>query len=643
MKFKKTFTQERFMGKIYDDVYGQSIKDPEKFWSEAATKVHWYHKWDKVLDVVDGHYRWFVGGCMNSCYNALDLHIHNGRANQLALIFDSPVTDTKKSYTYRQLRDRVAKVAGMLVNKGVYKGDRVVIYMPMIPEAVIAMLACARIGAIHSVVFGGFAAHELATRIEDAKPKVVMSASCGIEVSRVIKYKPLLDEAIKQSKHKPNACLIWQRPQDRCNLLPWRDVDWEIEEEKTNPVDCVPVDAIDPLYILYTSGTTGKPKGVIRSNGGHSVAMKWSMDNVYNAKPGDVFWAASDVGWVVGHSYIVYGPLMNGCTTIVYEGKPVRTPNPGSFWRVCEEYKVNVIFSAPTAFRAIRKEDPSGKWAHKYDLSNLKHIFMAGERCDSSTLEWTQKVTGKQVIDHWWQTETGWSIAANPVGLDPMEVKPGSPTKAMPGYNLKVLDADGKECKAGKLGNLVIKLPLPPSCLMGIWNDDERYQKSYLNFYKGYYLTGDSGYIDKDGYVWVMGRMDGVINVAGHRLSTGEMEEVVGKHPDVAECAVIGVDDELKGEVPMGFVVLKEGIQRDPESLIEGVVQLVRDEIGAVASFKIATIVNKLPKTRSGKILRGTMRSMADGKAWNMPSTIEDQSVLPEIEEAIKALGYPKK
>lgn len=630
------------MGKIYDDVYSQSVKDPEKFWSEAATKVHWYHQWDKVLDVVDGHYRWFVGGCMNTCYNALDLHIHNGRANQLALIFDSPVTDTKKNYTYRQLRDRVAKVAGMLVNKGVYKGDRVVIYMPMIPEAIIAMLACARIGAIHSVVFGGFAAHELATRIEDAKPKVVISASCGIEVSRVVKYKPLLDEAIKQSKHKPNTCIIWQRPQDRCNLLPWRDIDWELEEEKTNPVDCVPVDAIDPLYILYTSGTTGKPKGVIRSNGGHSVAMKWSMDNVYNAKPGDVFWAASDVGWVVGHSYIVYGPLMNGCTTIVYEGKPVRTPNPGSFWRVCEEYKVNVIFSAPTAFRAIRKEDPEGKWAEKYDLSHLRYVFMAGERCDSSTLEWTQKVTGKQVIDHWWQTETGWAIAANPVGLDPMEVKPGSPTKAMPGYNLKVLDAEGKECKAGKLGNLVIKLPLPPSCLMGIWNDDERYQKSYLNFHKGYYLTGDSGYIDKDGYVWVMGRMDGVINVAGHRLSTGEMEEVVGKHPDVAECAVIGVDDELKGEVPMCFVVLKEGIQRDPESLIEGVVQLVRDEIGAVASFKIATIVNKLPKTRSGKILRGTMRSIAEGKKWNMPSTIEDQSVLPEIEEAIKKLGYPK-
>jgi len=631
------------MGAIYDKVYSQSIKDPEKFWAEAATKVHWYHQWDKVLDVVDGHYRWFVGGCMNTCYNALDLHIHNGRAEQLALIYDSPVTDTKKTYTYRQLRDRVAKVAGMLVNKGVYKGDRVVIYMPMIPEAAIAMLACARIGAIHSVVFGGFAAHELATRIEDAKPKVVISASCGIEVSRVIKYKPLLDEAIKQSSHKPNTCIIWQRPQDRCNLLPWRDVDWEKEEEKTNPVDCVPVDAIDPLYILYTSGTTGKPKGVIRSNGGHSVAMKWSMDNVYNAKPGDVYWAASDVGWVVGHSYIVYAPLLNGCTTILYEGKPVRTPNPGSFWRVCDEYKVNILFSAPTAFRAIRKEDPDGKWAKKYDLSSLKSVFVAGERCDSPTLEWISKVTNKPTIDHWWQTETGWAIVSNPMGLDPMKVKPGSPTKPMAGFDLRALDADGKECKPGVLGNLVLKLPLPPSCLMGIWNDDARYQSSYLKFYRGYYLTGDSGYIDKDGYVWVMGRMDGVINVAGHRLSTGEMEEVIAKHPDVAECAVIGVDDELKGEVPMGFVVLKEGIERDLKSIADGVVQLVRDEIGAVASFKIATVVKRLPKTRSGKILRGTMRSMADGKEWNMPSTIEDGTVLPEIEKAIKKLGYPKK
>ena len=609
------------MSAIYDKVYAESIKDPEKFWAEAATKVHWYHQWDKVLDVVDGHYRWFVGGCMNTCYNALDLHVDHGRGDQAALIYDSPVTDTKKTYTYRELRDRVAKTAGMLVNKGVNKGDRVVIYMPMIPEAVIAMLACARIGAIHSVVFGGFAAHELATRIEDAKPRVIMTASCGIEVSRVIHYKP----------------------QERANMLPWRDVDWAEEEEKTNPVDCVPVDAIDPLYILYTSGTTGKPKGVIRSNGGHSVAMKWSMDNVYNAKPGDVFWAASDVGWVVGHSYIVYAPLMNGCTTLVYEGKPVRTPNPGAFWRVCEEHKVNILFSAPTAFRAIRKEDPEGKWAKKYDLSSLNNIFMAGERCDSPTLLWTEKVTGKDVIDHWWQTETGWAIASNPVGLDPMKVKAGSPTKPMPGFNLQVLDADGKQCKAGKLGNLVIKLPLPPSCLMGIWEDDARYKRSYLNFYDGYYLTGDSGYIDKDGYVWVMGRMDGVINVAGHRLSTGEMEEVVAKHPDVAECAVIGVDDELKGEVPMGFVVLKEGIERDPQSLAEGIVQLVRDEIGAVASFRIATVVDRLPKTRSGKILRGTMRSMADGKEWNMPSTIEDETVLPEIQKAITALGYPKK
>jgi propionyl-CoA synthetase len=630
------------MGAIYDKVYEESIKDPEVFWAEAATKVHWYHKWDKVLDVVDGHYRWFVGGCMNTCYNAVDLHVENGRGNQLAIIYDSPVTDSKTTYTYTQLRDRVAKTAGMLVNKGVVKGDRVVIYMPMIPESIIAMLACARIGAIHSVVFGGFAAHELATRIEDVKPRVIMSASCGIEISKVIHYKPLLDEAIKQSAHKPTTCFIYQRPQERANMLPWRDVDWAEEEEKTTGVDCVPVDAIDPLYVLYTSGTTGKPKGVIRSNGGHSVAMKWSMDNVYNAKPGDVFWAASDVGWVVGHSYIVYGPLMNGCTTIVYEGKPVRTPNPGAFWRVCEEYKVNILFSAPTAFRAIRKEDPNGEWVKKYDLSALKTIFVAGERCDSPTLEWIQEVTGKPAIDHWWQTETGWAIAGNPMGLDPMKVKAGSPTKPMPGFNLQVLDADGKKCKAGVLGNLVLKLPLPPSCLMGIWNDDQRYKSSYLNFYKGYYLTGDSGYIDKDGYVWVMGRMDGVINVAGHRLSTGEMEEIVAKHPDVAECAVIGVDCDLKGEVPMGFVVLKSGIQRDEESLVDGIVQLVRDKIGAVASFRIATVVDRLPKTRSGKILRGTMRSIADGKEWNMPSTIEDESVLPEIEVAIKALGYPK-
>ena len=629
------------MSSKYESTYKESIENPEKFWAQAATKVHWYHQWDKVLDVVDNHYRWFVGGCMNSCYNALDLHIDNGRGDQLAIIYDSPVTDTKKTYTYRELRKRVSKTASILVNKGVVKGDRVVIYMPMIPEAIIAMLACARIGAIHSVVFGGFAAHELATRIDDAKPRVIISASCGIEISKLIKYKPLLDEAIKQSTHKPTTCLIWQRPQERANMLPWRDIDWEEEEEKAGLVECVPVDATDPLYILYTSGTTGKPKGVIRSNGGHSVAMKWSMDNVYNAKPGDVFWAASDVGWVVGHSYIVYGPLMNGCTTVVYEGKPVRTPNPGAFWRVCSEYKVNILFAAPTAFRAIKKEDSQGEWVKKYDLSALKSIFLAGERCDSDTLDWITKITNKPTIDHWWQTETGWAIAANPLGLDPLPIKSGSPTKPMPGFNLKVLDEQGNECKPNQLGNLVLKLPLPPSCLMSIWSDDQRYKKSYLSFYPGYYLTGDSGYIDEDGYVWVMGRMDGVINVAGHRLSTGEMEEVISKHPDVAECAVIGVDDELKGEVPMAFVVLKDGIERDHRSIADGVVQLVREEIGAVAALKLATVIEKLPKTRSGKILRSTMRSMADGKEWSMPSTIEDESVLSEIKKSIEKLGYP--
>jgi len=626
----------------YQEAYDKSIKNPEEFWAKAAEDIHWYHKWDKVLDVVNGHYRWFVGGCMNTCYNALDLHVENGRADQPALIYDSPVTDTKKVYTYKELRDRVAKVAGVLVTRGVQKGDRVVIYMPMIAEAVIAMLACARIGAIHSVVFGGFAAHELATRIEDAKPRVILTASCGIEGSKIIHYKPLLDEAIKQSSHKPTSCIVFQRPQETANLLPWRDFDWAEEEAKACAVDCVPVDAIDPLYILYTSGTTGKPKGVVRSNGGHCVAMQWSMKNIYNVKPGEVFWAASDVGWVVGHSYIVYAPLINGSTTVVYEGKPVRTPNPGAFWRVCEEHKVKVLFSAPTAFRAIKKEDSKGEWAKKYDLSSVDHIFMAGERCDSDTLNWTSEITGKDVIDHWWQTETGWAIAANPIGLEKMPIKPGSPTKAMPGFNLQVLNEEGEEVPAGTLGNIVIKLPLPPSCLMTVWEDEQRYQNSYLNYYKGYYLSGDSGYIDEDGYVWVMGRMDGVINVAGHRLSTGEMEEVISKHPDVAECAVIGIKDQLKGEVPAGFVVLKEGIERDNCGVAKGVCQLVRDEIGPVASFKIATVVNRLPKTRSGKILRGTMKSMADGDSWNMPSTIEDESVLPEMEKAIKELGYPK-
>ncbi len=625
----------------YQESYELSINEPENFWAQAAQKVHWYNEWDKVLDDSGDHYKWFVGGCMNSCYNALDLHIHNNRGDQLALIYDSPVTDTKKKYTYRQLRDRVAKVAGILTNKGVVKGDRVVIYMPMIAEAVIAMLACARIGAIHSVVFGGFAAHELATRIEDAKPRLVISASCGIEVSNIIPYKPILDEAIKQSSHKPTTCLIWQRPQYKANMLPWRDVDWESEEEKTKGVDCVPVLATDPLYILYTSGTTGSPKGVIRSNGGHSVAMKWSMDNIYNAKPGDVFFAASDVGWVVGHSYIVYGPLMNGCTTIVYEGKPVRTPNPGAFWRIVDEYKVNVLFSAPTAFRAIRREDAKGDLIKNYNLDSLRAIFVAGERCDSDTLKWIMKVTKKTVVDNWWQTETGWAIVANPLGLEEMPIKPGSPTKPMPGFNLKVLDEDGKELGPGKKGALCLKLPLPPACLMGIWENDERYRKGYLDHFKGYYLTGDTGYIDKDGYVYVLGRMDGIINVAGHRLSTGEMEEIIAKHPDIAECAVIGVNDELKGEVPMGFIVLKQGIERDHRGIVDGAIALIRQEIGAVASFKLACVVNALPKTRSGKILRKNLKELADGVECKIPATIEDTSVLDHCKEVIATLGYP--
>ena len=573
----------------------------------------------------------------------MDYHIENGLGDQLALIYDSPVTDTKQQFTYTQLRDKVAKVAGILVEQGVSRGDRVVIYMPMIPEAAVAMLACARIGAIHSVVFGGFAAHELATRINDAQPKVVISASCGVEIAKVIEYKPLLDEAIRQADYKPDSCLILQREMCKASMDSSRDIDWEEAEKNAQPADCVPLDATDPLYVLYTSGTTGKPKGVVRSNGGHSVAMKWSMNNIYNAKQGDVFWAASDVGWVVGHSYIVYGPLLNGCTTVLYEGKPVRTPNPGAFWRACEEYKVNVLFAAPTAFRAIKKDDPTGEYAKQYDLSSVKSIFVAGERCDSDTLHWTQDITGKDVIDHWWQTETGWAIAANPLGLDPMKVKPGSPTKPMPGFNLKILDEKGNECRPGQLGNLCLKLPLPPSCLMSVWGDDTRFKQSYLSDYPGYYLAGDSGYIDEDGYVWVMGRIDGVINVAGHRLSTGEMEEIISTHQDVAECAVIGVDDELKGELPMGFVVLKDGVTKSHEEVSKEVVALVRHEIGAVAALKLVTVVEKLPKTRSGKILRGTMRSIADGKVWNMPSTIEDETVLDGITVAIKALGYPQK
>ncbi len=630
------------MGSPYQEAHQASLRDPESFWADAAQAVRWYQPWDRVLARTGDQYQWFPGATLNTCDNALDVHVENGRGDQPALLYDSPVTGTKARYTYRELRDRVARVAGMLARHGVTKGDRVILYLPMIPEAVVGMLACARLGAIHSVVFGGFAAHELATRIDDATPKLVLTASCGIEVQRVIPYKPIVDDALSQAAHQPEHCLVWQRDEGpEAALTPGRDLDWASEEAASEAAECVPVAATDPLYILYTSGTTGKPKGVVRDNGGHAVALKWSIRHIYNLQPGEVFFTASDVGWVVGHSYIVYATLMSGCTTVVYEGKPVRTPDPGAFWRLCEEYGASALFSAPTAFRAIRKEDPEGIHAARHDLSSLRTIFMAGERADTPTMEWTEQVTGKPVIDHWWQTETGWAIAANPTGLEAMPVKPGSPTVPMPGYDLRVLDPDGQPCPPGTLGNLVLRLPLAPSCLLGIWGNEERFRQSYLSAYPGYYLTGDSGMVDEDGYAWVMGRMDGIINVAGHRLSTGEMEEVVAGHPEVAECAVIGVHDELKGEVPVGFVVRKGGSEGEDATLAAEVVQRVRDEIGAVASFKTAAVVARLPKTRSGKILRGTMKKMADGETWSTPSTIEDPDVLAEIEASIHALGFP--
>lgn len=629
------------MGK-YEEAYKLSLENPQEFWANAAKNIHWYHWYDKVLEIVDNHYRWFVGGCMNSCYNAVDLHVHSGHGDRAAIIYDSPVTNTIKTITYSELQKRVAKTAWILKLKGVQKGDTVLIYMPMIPEAIIAMLACARIGAIHTVVFGGFGAHELALRIEDAKPSMIITASCGIEVTKIIDYKEILDSAIKQSHHKVNAVLLWQRPQKHADTIPFRDIDWEHLEEMAKEAPCTPVDSIDPLYILYTSGTTGKPKGVIRSNGGHCVAMKWTMDNIYGAKPGDVFLAASDVGWVVGHSYIVYAPLFNGSTTVLYEGKPVRTPDAGVFWRMVEQHKINILFAAPTAFRAIKKEDPKGEMIKKYNLESLRHIFVAGERCDSDTLKWIEKISKRPVIDHWWQTETGWAISGNPIGLEALPIKPGSATKPMPGFNLKVLDEDGKECKKGVLGNLVLKLPLPPACLLGIWQDDERYKKSYLNHYPGYYLTGDSGYIDEDGYVFVMGRMDGVINVAGHRISTGALEESVASHPSVAECAVVGIDDDFRGEVPLCIVVLKDGVQEKIENIKEGIIRLVISEVGAFANLKIIGFAQKLPKTRSGKILRGVIRSIAEGKTYTKPSTIEDEQSLTHVEEILKGIGFPK-
>ncbi|MEP6913365.1 MAG: propionyl-CoA synthetase [bacterium] len=670
----------------YTQIYSRSLSDPEAFWAEAGEAVHWYKKWDKVLDDSNPpFYRWFTGGLVNTCYNALDVHVEAGRGDQLALIYDSPVTGTIKTFTYRDLLHKVAHFAGVLAGQGVEKGDRVIIYMPMVPETVIAMLACARIGAIHSVVFGGFAAQELATRIDDATPKLILSASCGIEPDRVVAYKPLLDEAIESASSKPKACIILQRPQQKASMTDGRDLDWSQTLKNARPVGCVTVAATDPLYILYTSGTTGIPKGVVRDNGGHLVALKWSMKNVYDVDPGEVFWSASDLGWAVGHSYIVYGPLFNGNTTVLYEGKPVGTPDPGAFWRVISQHGVAVLFTAPTVFRAIRREDPQGKFiaaylgrdaekggpsdgdtgrrggalpGHEFPASpyppisqspfrSLRTLFLAGERCDPNTLQWAAKQLGVPVIDHWWQTETGWPVGANCLGLGAFPVKAGSCTKAVPGYDVRVLDDTGSELKQTEIGNIVIKLPLPPGCLPTLWNNDEAYLRSYLTEYPGYYQTADAGLIDEDGYIWIMSRTDDIINVSGHRLSTGGIEEVLASHPDVAECAVVGVADEIKGEVPLGLVVLKAGVDRVSdgsvnEGIVAELVQLVRDQIGPVACFKIATVVKRLPKTRSGKIVRGTIKKIADGAEYRVPPTIDDPAILDEITADLAALGYPR-
>lgn len=628
----------------YQKAYEESISSPDKFWGRAAENIKWYKKYDRVLDDSGSpFYRWFVDGEINTCYNALDLHVENGRGNQTALIYDSPMTGTKKKYTYAQLKNEVSLFAGALLDMGIKKGDRVIIYMPMIPEAAIAMLSCARIGAIHSVVFGGFAPNELAIRIDDAKPGIIVSASCGIEGKKVIEYKPLLDRAIEIADHKPSRCIIFQRREASALLRPGRDVSWQDVMKKTKPAACVPVKSTDPLYILYTSGTTGLPKGVVRDNGGHAVALKWSMEYIYGMNPGEVFWAASDVGWVVGHSYIVYAPLLYGCTTILYEGKPVGTPDPGAFWRIISEYDVKVLFTAPTAFRAIKKEDPNGEYFRKYDLSKFRYLFLAGERLDPDTYYWASGLLKKQVIDHWWQTETGWPIAANCMGLEQLPIKAGSPTKAVPGYNVVIVDNDGKQVPAGTEGLVLIKLPLPPGTLPTLWQNDGKYKESYTDIYPGYYFTGDGGHVDPEGYLFIMGRVDDVINVAGHRLSTGSMEEVISKHPDVAECAVIGAADDFKGQLPLGFVVLKEGVKKDNETIMSELINMIREQIGAVASYKQTLIVKRLPKTRSGKILRSTMRKLADGQDFTIPSTIDDPMTLGEIEESVKKIGYGRR
>ncbi|MDR3499599.1 MAG: propionyl-CoA synthetase [Parvibaculum sp.] len=631
----------------YRDTYDRWKRDPEGFWADAARAIVWSKPHDKVLAEVDGVARWFVGAECNTCWNALDRHVAEGRGEQLALIYDSAMLGKVKRFTYRELLDKVATFAGVLARRGVTKGDRVIIYMPMVPQAAVAMLACARLGAIHSVVFGGFAANELATRIDDAKPKLIVSASCGLEPGRVIAYKPLLDKAIELSAHKPSACIVMQREALSCDLIPGRDFDWAEEMEKARAAGakpaCVAIAATDPLYVLYTSGTTGKPKGVVRDNGGHMVALKWSMKNVYGINPGEVFWAASDVGWVVGHSYIVYAPLLQGCTTILFEGKPVGTPDAGTFWRVIAEHGVKALFTAPTAFRAIKKEDPKAELVRNYDLSKFETLFLAGERGDPDTIQWAERALGVPVIDHWWQTESGWPMAANPMGIEPLPVKYGSPTVAMPGYDIQVVDEAAKPVPAGTTGAIVVKLPLPPGCLPTLWQNDEGFHDSYLADFPGFYKTADAGYLDADGYLYVMSRTDDIINVAGHRLSTGGMEEVLAGHPDVAECAVIGVADAMKGQVPVGFLVVNKGVNRPMAEIEKEAVALVRDKIGPVAAFMTAVVVQRLPKTRSGKILRGTMRKIADGEAWTTPATIDDPMILNEIGEALSGAGYAKK
>ncbi|WP_298910310.1 propionyl-CoA synthetase [uncultured Aliiroseovarius sp.] len=625
----------------YKDVYAAWQANPEQFWMDAAQAISWDKAPTKAL--FDGNaplYEWFSDGMVNTCYNAVDRHVENGRADQVAIIYDSPITGRQSKTTYAELKARVEKVAGALVEKGVTKGDRVIIYMPMVTEALIAMLAVTRIGAVHSVVFGGFASNELAVRIDDAKPKAIIAASCGLEPGRVVAYKPLLDGAIELSEHKPDFTLILQREEHTAELIDGRDFDWAKAEAAAAPAACVPVEGNHPAYILYTSGTTGQPKGVIRHTGGHLVALNWTMKNLYNVDPGDVFWAASDVGWVVGHSYITYGPLVHGNTTIVFEGKPVGTPDAGTFWRVISEHNVKSFFTAPTAFRAVKREDPKGEFVKKYDLSCLKQVYLAGERADPDTIVWAQEQLNVPVVDHWWQTETGFAIAANPIGIEELPIKLGSPSVPMPGFDVQILDEGGHPMPAGALGAIAIKLPLPPGTLPTLWNAEERFKSSYLNTFPGYYETGDAGYIDEDGYVYIMARTDDVINVAGHRLSTGGMEEVLASHPDVAECAVIGVTDQLKGQLPLGMVCLNAGTDRPDEEITAECVKLVREKIGPVAAFKLCVVVDRLPKTRSGKILRATMVSIADGKEYKMPATIDDPAILDEIKDALASLGY---